>query len=115
MRKDIKAKWIKALRSGKYAQGKGQLHTGDKFCCLGVLCDLHAKATGQTWDGARYDGEDLMLPISVANWARLPKKYRGSASDRTDVYFSDEHESLSELNDGGKSFKEIAAVIKEKL
>jgi hypothetical protein len=36
-----KNKWIKALRSGKYEQGSGQLcetmYNGDKYyCCLGV-------------------------------------------------------------------------------
>lgn len=41
---EIKKKWVKALRSGKYNQCDGQLRQGDTFCCLGVLCDLHRKA-----------------------------------------------------------------------
>lgn len=33
--------WVAALRSGKYVQGGGFLRTPeDKYCCLGVLCDL---------------------------------------------------------------------------
>lgn len=44
----VRRDWVKALRSGKYAQGRYRLHTikGDKhsFCCLGVLCDLAVKA-----------------------------------------------------------------------
>lgn len=41
----LKAKWIAALRSGKYVQGKGYLHKITKgkehmFCCLGVLCEV---------------------------------------------------------------------------
>lgn len=39
--------WVKALRSGEYKQGYGYLHYKrggkDKFCCLGVLCDLAVK------------------------------------------------------------------------
>lgn len=37
--KRIKTKWLKALRSGKYKQGKGTLYdpTTKTFCCLGVL------------------------------------------------------------------------------
>lgn len=40
-----RVKWIEALRSGKYKQGKGQLKQDDRYCCLGVLqeitnCDL---------------------------------------------------------------------------
>lgn len=36
----LKDKWVTALRSGKYEQGSGRLRNGDKFCCLGVLCDV---------------------------------------------------------------------------
>lgn len=37
--KNIKKAWIKALRSGKYKQGKGTLFfpLHKKYCCLGVL------------------------------------------------------------------------------
>ena len=33
-------KWVEALRSGKYKQGKYRLKTNDYHCCLGVLCDV---------------------------------------------------------------------------
>ena len=47
MNKEWKEKWVTALRSGKYQQGQGVLRSkDDKFCCLGVLCDLFAKETG---------------------------------------------------------------------
>lgn len=41
----LKTKWLKALRSGKYAQGLGALkkELGDgafNYCCLGVLGDV---------------------------------------------------------------------------
>jgi hypothetical protein len=38
---ELKAKWLEALRSGKYQQAKGVLRdrTG-AMCCLGVLCDV---------------------------------------------------------------------------
>ena len=37
-------KWIEALRSGKYQQGRFMLHSANhRFCCLGVACDLFAK------------------------------------------------------------------------
>lgn len=42
--KEIADKWIKALNSGEYKQGFGQLRDrDDNFCALGVLCNLHAK------------------------------------------------------------------------
>lgn len=41
----VKKSWVKALRSGKYKQGKGQLCDLDKceYCCLGVLTDIYCK------------------------------------------------------------------------
>lgn len=37
---ELKAKWVEALRSGKYRQTRCKLHhtLTDSFCCLGVLC-----------------------------------------------------------------------------
>jgi hypothetical protein len=40
MDEKVKAKWLEALRSGKYKQGRQGLRKVDSFCCLGVLCDL---------------------------------------------------------------------------
>lgn len=41
MDKALKAKWLEALRSGRYKQGKSRLRNNkDEFCCLGVLCDI---------------------------------------------------------------------------
>ena len=50
MNPTIKAQWLEALRSGEYKQGREYLRQSNKdtvlYCCLGVLCDLHRKATG---------------------------------------------------------------------
>lgn len=42
MKADDKAKWLEALRSGKYAQCASILHDkmGGGYCCLGVLEEL---------------------------------------------------------------------------
>lgn len=42
----LKRRWVRALRSRKYKQGREQLRDGNKFCCLGVLCDL---VPGRKW------------------------------------------------------------------
>jgi len=39
--KEIKAKWLAALKSGEYIQGAHELENKSMFCCLGVLCDIH--------------------------------------------------------------------------
>ena len=41
MDQEIKIKWVEALKSGKYKQGRGQLRSlNNEFCCLGVLADI---------------------------------------------------------------------------
>lgn len=52
-RLELFEKWVSALRSGKYEQGKSRLRCGCKFCCLGVACDLYDPTR---WDNAdRWD------------------------------------------------------------
>lgn len=41
----LKAKWIEALRSGEYEQGKFSFELGGRFCCLGVLCRVMGQST----------------------------------------------------------------------
>jgi hypothetical protein len=36
----LKAKWVEALRSGKFKQGTSYLQRENKFCCLGVLLKI---------------------------------------------------------------------------
>jgi len=45
MDKNIKKKWVKALRSGKYKQTTTDLCdiTSNTHCCLGVLCEVLIK------------------------------------------------------------------------
>lgn len=44
MKKVLAKKWIKALRSGEYKQGKLKLYTAEdnSYCCLGVLNKLNS-------------------------------------------------------------------------
>ena len=41
MKKSVMKQWVKALRSGKYKQTRGQLRGKRGYCCLGVLCDVY--------------------------------------------------------------------------
>lgn len=59
MNSAVKEKWLAALRSGRYKQGRGALAQHDDdgdmlFCCLGVLCDLYAEEHGvaEAWGEA---------------------------------------------------------------
>jgi hypothetical protein len=72
MKPEIKQRWVAALRSGKYKQGRKQLRFMDdnSFCCLGVLTDLAVQDGVCRW-GARFSppsdtpqaGNDTAPPI----------------------------------------------------
>lgn len=104
MKKLIKKIWLEALLSGNYKQGRARLKDSEgKYCCLGVLCDLHRKETNlENWDGKSnyYFEEDKYLPQEVIEWAEL-KTYNPI--------------NLGETNDSGASFEQIANIIEDRL
>jgi hypothetical protein len=40
MERQLRDKWITALRSGQYQQGQSYLKSNGAYCCLGVLCEI---------------------------------------------------------------------------
>jgi len=91
-----------ALRSGEYLQGQGKLTDGEKFCCLGVACDLYrTHEGGPEWDEISYMSNTCALPAAVQKWLGLATD-RGGPSRAT---------CLSVLNDEGSTFGEIADLI----
>jgi hypothetical protein len=118
MNKRIKAQWIKALRSGDYVQGRGALRSEDnRYCCLGVLCELAVSAgvlseadtsldTGcysyPLPDGSRETGT---LPRPVQWWSGV------ESSTGRFIFAPGEAAALSQLNDGGCTFGQIADTI----
>jgi hypothetical protein len=118
MNQNVKAKWTTALRSGKYQQGHGFLKINgkngdeDRFCCLGVLCELAVEAgvTGRMGEGYNtrygkgYDTNASVLPAHVRNWAGMDS-HAGS--------YDYGQQSLTGANDGGLSFSEIADIIEK--
>lgn len=53
-----RAKFLAALRSGKYQQGRERLHPGARFCCLGVACDV-IDPEGWSSDGYHHQQRDF--------------------------------------------------------
>ena len=120
----IKARWLEALRSGKYPQVREKLHgSGGGFCCLGVLCDLHRisqekKVTGwvaldypenvkSDGNNMAYLGETNYLPRAVMDWAGIAVTDCGGSGCDPNVALPDGSlHSLSSLNDGEYSMQE---------
>ncbi len=121
MNKNVMKKWVKTLRSGKYKQGQGVLKqtNGENktfHCCLGVLCELYndqmrknkkKTLSEKIQHGIHYINKcDEKLPEIVKQWAGLYNDI-GSFKD------SPESNDLSDINDLGYSFKEIATIIEK--
>lgn len=115
----VKKQWLEALRSGKYIQGKGELRSMDnRFCCLGVLCDLHSKEFKIEWKppatndsvGYRYGGSAGVQPPDVTQWAMM-----GAEDAVPRVIIDGLNRRLDGHNDDGYTFEEIANAIEEQL
>lgn len=127
---EVIEKWVEALESGDYKQGKGYLNapkvasgpfenkTDRLFCCLGVLCELAVAAevippgadVENAYQGAFMYGEHLLgcsLPNEVQRWAGF------SGSDPLVRHSLSAPDSLAGMNDSGVKFPEIAQVIRD--
>ena len=75
MKPEIKQKWIDALSTATYKQGRERLRHKDEFCCLGVLCDIYSRETGVEWvpldDYMEIEGRIATLPKEIMEWAGL--------------------------------------------
>lgn len=80
-----------ALESGEYQQGRQQLHmkdyeAGDRYCCLGVACEVAVKNglelnVREDSEGTRsYDGSITILPRAVAQWYGFARDNGGEDS-----------------------------------
>lgn len=92
MDKKLKEKWVKALRSGKYPQGKNMLYDGmtGGYCCLGVL----HRCAGQSSEA-----------IDRLTFGDAPEL----------VGDQDAVDELADMNDDGVPFEMIAGFIQETL
>ena len=94
MNKVWKERWVKALRSGKYKQGKGHLHANGKYCCLGVLRQI-------VTPGSLIESENGDL---LPNFLLQKVCLHHETQDR-----------LADMNDTGWTFESIANYIEKRL
>jgi hypothetical protein len=108
-------RWAEALEGGGFSQARGSLRHGDSYCCLGVACELYRRETGRgAWEEAAglgggsmffvLDGErdNAVLPEAVARWLGMRRRSSGYGG----------RDQLSADNDSGKTFPEIARIIR---
>lgn len=120
-KQEIRAEWVRMLRSGDFEQGKNLLRNkNDQFCCLGVLCELavtHGVIGPAVFDREfgkyKYDQESQILPAEVRSWVGLesntgefeiPEPENGRAHH-------EQANCLSGRNDRGATFEQIANLI----
>lgn len=132
------AKLIAALRSNEYDQATQALRSDDQFCCLGVACDISGLGTWKKAEGAvlkdrqyRYvvrdengeiDSAHAVMPDAVARWLGidttgelvLPVEItnNGIHWDTEEWNYPTSPDiSLTELNDSGMTFSQIADIL----
>ena len=122
MNQEVKAKWLTALRSGEYQQGRYALNESGTFCCLGVLCDLYSKETNTPWPDGHAClltkimlGFDTVLPDKVKDWAGLDSHDPKLVEENPDYENGKHEEYVSCLNDSGRTFLQIADLIEAQL
>ena len=121
MKTEIRDLWVEALRSGEYEQGRSALRPEKgRFCCLGVLCDLHSLANkaGEGWSGESYAGWTNYLPAEVRDWAGLDANDPAVTDSQVYKHFCekvlfDGEMTLGILNDDGFGFEKIADIIEK--
>ena len=116
MKPEIKDAWVAALRSGKYEQGRRTLRSiENKYCCLGVLCDLYVKANpSAVWKlaGTYYEihSNGGVLPENVIAWAGVKNSVGGtfiSPNESEPISFIDANDILM------YNFNQIADLIEK--
>ena len=122
MKKTIMKKWVAALRSGEYEQTSGSLvsinNEGERFCCMGVLCNLATEDGYGEWDGYVFKDEkglnsNSWLPPGVIKWAGMKSESGEFESSDKDCGVSPEgySKTLVGLNDAHTPFTELADII----
>lgn len=116
--KRVKAKWVKALRSGKYQQGRLDLkavdHLGNtRYCCIGVLCELlnpESLHKGKMNHNAGLPGPSTFKPEVESVLRQSISK--GDSKHHLMGYLANVNDGRREM---ARSFAEIADWIQENL
>ncbi len=112
MKKEIAEKWVADLRTHT-RQTKNKLYDGKGgHCCLGRLC----RVLGATFsrNGTINSWYPVLKGKVLVSDSILPDEILALVGMKfSDGYMMEKGECLSQLNDSGKSFSEIADIIEK--
>lgn len=119
MFKDKAMELVKALRSGKYKQGVGNLRSNGKYCCLGVACEISGlskfKSTPIGVDADSYLQCRGALPEEVRDYYDFRNhcgEYNPTLAKQVKSFDPNiTTGALTTLNDSGATFEQIADFI----
>jgi hypothetical protein len=105
-----KTLWVRALRSGKYPQGRGRLFSDGAYCCLGVKCAIDAWPLNKLAWQFEIRGRDYgsVLPSLYEKGLTSFGEFQGfTIIDQQEIVC----DALTVMNDKGYSFEDIAFII----
>lgn len=127
IQKKNREEWIAQLRNGKYKQTKHRLHSSDGFCCLGVLCDITNsngwKLSTTVPPASTFEDVSAMTPSKMRAFEFGLRKSNGLFEPdeaflkvfpkvaQCRAWNDFRQVALTDLNDEGFSFGEIADII----
>ena len=96
----MKKKWVAALRSGEYKQGKAALCNNGRYCCLGVLQDVAPRKD--------VTDESYLIPDTCLGDLEETREYARRLPKHV-------QKALASMNDTGVPFEVIAGFIEENI
>ena len=117
MNKEVAEAWVKDLRETTAKQTSGMLFDGVGYCCLGRLCVVLGVGFTRAPDDSEWywliddgSGKGDVLSQSVTDEAGMKSKTGIFCEPDKPEY---QPFDLAQLNDQGKTFKEIADIIEK--
>lgn len=114
---EVKEQWVNALKSGEYEQGNNHLCYSNKYCCLGVLCEITNEPKEVNFNVVIYNNStnlysSLNKYFKILSYSGSFNGFKVSYADASSriIYCN----NLTQINDGtSATFSEIADLINE--
>lgn len=103
-------KWVEALRSGEFEQGRGCLCKNKRYCCLAVGIviaqrnGVHVREATSMTGKVAFDDDAYYVPEAVRKWLGLAS-FSGSYGENRSRGLDSDNDSM------GFSFSQIADII----